>query len=95
MGPPAGTGALGSCYRGACAISTWHGVRSARSWNSTHLAVAPGVDEALDQAAVEAAHEVGVGLGQLAERAAGEGDGGAVVVDDRLRVEARARPARR
>ena len=52
------------------------------------LAVATGVDEALDQAAVEAAHQLGVGLGQLAERAVGEGDRGAVVVDDRLGVEA-------
>ena len=53
-----------------------------------HLAVAPSVDEPLHQAPVEAAHEVGVGLGQLAERTAGERDGGAVVVDDRLRIEA-------
>ena len=53
-----------------------------------HPAVAPLVDEALDQPAVQAADEVGVGLGQLAERAVGEGDRGAVVVDDGLGVEA-------
>ena len=35
------------------------------------------VDEALDQALVQRAHDLGVGLGQLAERAVGEGDRGA------------------
>ena len=77
----------------AVAISTWHGRAVGQIVEGDHLAVAPGVDEALDQAPVEAAHEVGVGLGQLPERAAGEGDRGAVVVDDRLGVEARARRA--
>ena len=49
------------------------------------------VDEALDQAAVQAAHQLGMGLGQLAERAVGEADDGghAVVraVDRRVEAE--------
>ena len=79
---------LGPGYRRAVAISTWHGRAIGKIVERHHLAVASGVDEALHQAPVEAAHEVGVGLGQLSERTAGERDGGAVVVDHRLRVEA-------
>ena len=44
------------------------------------LGVAHRLDEALDHAAVQRAHEVGVGLGQLAERAVGEGDDGGLAV---------------
>ena len=80
MVPPAGTGASSIDATGTAdaASSTWHGVRSTRVVERRRPRPPPdGVDEALDQAPVQAAHEVGVGLGQLAERAVGEGDGGA------------------
>src|SRR5687767_1022928 len=50
-------------------------------------AVAPGLDEPLDETAVQVADELGVDLGELLERAAGEGDRRAVGVDDAGRVE--------
>src|SRR5438128_771872 len=49
---------------------------------------ADGVDEAFDEAAVEIAHELRVGLGQLGERAAGERDDDLVGVVGHCRVEA-------
>ena len=60
------------------------------------LGAAHGLDEALDQPRWRRADEVGVGLGQLAERAVGEGDdrGLAVVGAVDRRVEARAGRAR-
>ena len=56
--------------------STWHGVAVDErvEVDDLDLAGTDDVDEALDQAAVQAAHEIGVGLGQLAERAVGERD---------------------
>ena len=50
------------------------------SWKATTLPPPPGLHEPLDQAPVQAAHQLGVGPGQLLERAAGEADGHAVVV---------------
>ena len=51
------------------------------------LAGTDHLDETLDEAAVEAADEVGVGLGQLSERAVREGDRGRLVVAGDRRVE--------
>ena len=51
---------------------------------------ADGVDEAFDQPAVQVAHKLGVRLGELGERAAGERDGGDAVVVGHRRVEAHA-----
>ena len=87
MGPPAGTGAVGFMLPGRRRDLDLAGRAVGQVVELDDLAVAALVDEPLDQAPVQAAHEVGVGLGQLAERAAGEGDGGAVVVDDGLGVE--------
>ncbi len=49
---------------------------------------ADGVDEPLDEPAMEAAHDVGVRLGQLTERSMREGHRGLAVVVDHGGIEA-------
>src|SRR6202008_3838864 len=52
------------------------------------LAVGHRLEQALHQSAVEVAHQVGADFGDVAERAVGEGDGGAVALDVEHRIEA-------
>ena len=76
MGPPAGPGRpCDQATGGVGAISTWHGRAVDEVVERRRTSPSPArVDEALDQAPVQAADQLGVGLGQLAERAVGERD---------------------
>ena len=59
---PAGIAARRRVASVADQIRTWHGARCARSWKSTTCGAADLVDEPLEQAAVQRADQVGVGL---------------------------------